>query len=160
MIRGRTSSAVDLIASRQFYSSSLASVASVASDAEPQIQEDVKPTSKSPSKRDNIYQSRNIPNPYVKSVRWIDAERRSLLGKQYNDILHKGRGGRAIGLSDLRNLLGMCEEPAHVTYAVGAVEYYQKKGMDFAEDVNALFIRACVKGKNPMAATHHMLKVS
>ena len=158
-IRRRQLSAVDLIANRQFHSSASTSVSSDAAPVEPH--QEVKPSSKSANKINNPYQSRNIPNPYVKTPETRPASRGeiNLLGKQYNDILYKGRGGRALGLSDLRKLLQQCTEPDHVRYAIGAVELYQRKGMDFKEDVNSLFIMACVNGNNPLAASYHILKV-
>lgn len=93
-------------------------------------------------------------------VRPICPEDVTELGKQYNELIHKGRNGLPLGLSDLRKLLQQCESPDHIKYAVGAVNYYQEKGQDFAEDVNSLFFKACVKGENPMAAVELVLQVS
>lgn len=123
-----------------------------------------KPSSKAFRKRNNDYQSRYIPNPYVqRSEPWTrptNKDELSSLGKELNAIRKKGKGGLPLGLADLRNLLHKCQEPDHVRYAVLAVELYQKKGNDFKEDVNMRFIKACVKGNNPLAAAHHILNVS
>ena len=161
MRRGRTSSAAfDLIASRQFYTP-----ASTSNDApeESQTQKERGPTSKSVHLRNNYYQSRYEPNPYLPKVKPSSheesKEKESLLRRDYNDLRHKAKGG-PLGLTDLRKLLQKCHEPNHVRYAVLAVELYQKKGNDFAEDVNSFFIRACVNGKAPLAAAHHISIVS
>ena len=83
-----------------------------------------------------------------------------VVGEQYSAIIYKGRGGRAIGLADLRKLLQACHTTDQVKYAVKAVEYYQGKGVDFAEDVAALLINACVTGKKPKAAARVITKVN
>lgn len=93
-------------------------------------------------------------------VRPTSPDQVSVLGKQYNDLIFKGREGRPLGLADLRRLLQQCNTPDHVKYAVGAVEYFQIKGQDFAEDVNSLFVKACIKGENPMAAAKIISKVT
>ena len=108
--------------------------------------------------------SKHVPeNPAVVKKEWVrptsEAEL-SVLGKQYNAILYKGRGGRDVGLADLRKLLQACTTADDVRFAVKGVEYYQKKGNDFAEDVASLLIKACVSGGNPMAAAYAITKVS
>ena len=93
-------------------------------------------------------------------VRPTSPDQVSILGKKYNELLFKGRKRKPLGLTDLRKLLQECTLPNHVKYAVGAVQYYQIKGQDFSEDVNSLFIKACVAGDNPIAAAEVILKVS
>jgi hypothetical protein len=83
----------------------------------------------------------------------------SIIGKHYNSILFKGRLNRPVGLADLRNLLQLCIKPEHVKFAVKIIDYYQSKGMDFAEDINSLFIKACINGGDPKAASTLILKV-
>ena len=60
-----------------------------------------------------------------------------------------------LGLADFRNLLMKIEKPEHVKYAVLAAELYNKKGNDFSVEVNALFIRSCLKGNNTKAVIDH-----
>jgi len=106
--------------------------------------------------------SKNLALVKSTKVNWVrpsNLEEVSALGKQYNEILFKGRDGRAVGLADLRRMLQKCDSPTHVKYAVKIVEYYQGRGHDFAEDINSLFVKACIKGDDPKAAANAITKV-
>ena len=92
-------------------------------------------------------------------VRPTNVDEVSVLGKQFNEILFKGRQGNPVGLADLRKLLAKCDSPAHVKYAVKSVQYFQDKGNDFEIDVNSLFVKACCRGNDPMAAAKIFLQV-
>jgi len=75
----------------------------------------------------------------------------STVGRYYQTLVHKGGQG-ALGLRDLKHLFEKCLEPDHLKYAIKGVEMYQRKGHDFSEEINSLFIRLCIAAKNPKAA--------
>ena len=107
-----------------------------------------------------------ISDNYAKKERifnWVrptKPEEVSILGKEYNQILFKGKNKRPVGLADLRNILMKCVKPEHMKYAVKIVAYYQDKGIDFAEDINSLFIKACINGGQPKVAAENILVVA
>jgi hypothetical protein len=51
----------------------------------------------------------------------------------------------------------MCQNEEHVKYAVLATELYQEKAVDFSEELNGLFVKACIRGNNPHAAAKHFI---
>lgn len=75
----------------------------------------------------------------------------STVGRYYQSLVHKGGQG-ALGLRDLKHLFGKCLEPDHLKYAIKAVEMYQRKGHDFNEEINSLFIKLCITFNNSKAA--------
>jgi hypothetical protein len=75
----------------------------------------------------------------------------STIGRYYQSLVHKGGQG-ALGLRDLKHLFGKCLEPDHLKYAIKAVEMYQRKGHDFNEEINSLFIKLCITSNNSKAA--------
>ncbi len=79
-------------------------------------------------------------------------------GTTFHELMHRGRGGNMLALGDLRKLLEMCQTPEEVKYATKAVALYQKKGQDFSEEVNSHFVKACIRGGQPIAAATEFAK--
>lgn len=63
-------------------------------------------------------------------------------------------------LGDLRKLLLMVEDESNVKYAVLGIQLYQRKGHDFNEELCSHFIRACVRGNKPSAASELIIDFS
>jgi hypothetical protein len=60
-----------------------------------------------------------------------------------------------LAISDLRNLFYKINAQEHLKYAVLAADLYQRKGQDFSEEVNSLFVKACVQAKDPHVAVDY-----
>lgn len=88
----------------------------------------------------------------------LERKPQSVAGKTFQELLHRGRGGNALALGDLRKLLEMCQSPEEVKYATQAVALYQRKGQDFSEEVNSHFVKACIRGGQPTAAATEFAK--
>lgn len=78
-------------------------------------------------------------------------------GRYYQYLVHKGRQKNLLGLADLRRLLERCQTEDHAKYAVKGVEYYQLKGNDFSEEINSIFIKACIRANKPRMAADQIL---
>lgn len=57
-------------------------------------------------------------------------------------------------------MFGLCTEPEHLKYALLGVETFQKRGLDFSEEISGLFVKTCIKYKNPMMAVNLFLKMN
>jgi len=106
------------------------------------------------SKSSSSSNNSNSKSDVVNKVVVIDNKTQldySTVGRYYQTLVHKGGQG-ALGLRDLKHLFEKCLEPDHLKYAIKGVEMYQRKGHDFSEEINSLFIRLCIAAKNPKAA--------
>jgi hypothetical protein len=56
-----------------------------------------------------------------------------------------------IGIRELKFLLNSCG-PKDAKYAGLGVDWFQEKGFDFSEELNSLFVNACVRGDKPQVA--------
>ena len=63
-----------------------------------------------------------------------------------------------VGLGDLKNLFLKCVEQKHIKYVVFAVRLYERKGYDFTEEINSLFVKACIRGGSPDVAATELAK--
>ncbi len=61
-----------------------------------------------------------------------------------------------MALGDLRKLLQLIEVPKDVKYGQLGVSLYQRKGQDFSEEINSLFIKMCIRGKNLKVAAEEL----
>jgi hypothetical protein len=50
-----------------------------------------------------------------------------------------------LALGDLKNLLARIEAPGDAKFAQLAADLYQRKGLDFSEEVNSHYIKACIR---------------
>jgi hypothetical protein len=56
-----------------------------------------------------------------------------------------------ISTGKLRNLLLNCNDPNDLKFAIKGVNFYQTNQQDFSEEIGSLFLKACVRCKNPVA---------
>jgi len=82
----------------------------------------------------------------------------NVVGRFYQDLVYRGSNGKALSLTDLRKILQLCLQYNKVRHGLLAVELYQKKGQDFSEDVNGLFVKMCVQAGSPIVAINHFKK--
>jgi hypothetical protein len=61
-----------------------------------------------------------------------------------------------IGIRELKSLLNACG-PKDVKYAGAGVDWFQEKGFDFSEELNTLFVDACVRSKKPEVAVSRFI---
>jgi hypothetical protein len=61
-----------------------------------------------------------------------------------------------IGIRELKVLLNACG-PKDAKYAGLGIDWFQKKGFDFSEELNTLFIDACVRGQKPEVAVSRFI---
>jgi len=88
----------------------------------------------------------------------VAAKTSNPLGKVYNDLLFRGRGGNKLSLGDLRKLLQECKTKDDVKYGAKLVEVFQEKGQDFSEEVNSHFVAMCIRGEQPLVAVKQFSK--
>ncbi len=46
----------------------------------------------------------------------------------------------------------LCNKPQDIKHILGVVNLYENKGYDFTEEINSLFIKACIRCEDPKAA--------
>lgn len=68
-----------------------------------------------------------------------------------DDLLQANR----LALGDFKSLCMKISDPEDVKYAKLAAELFQTKGQDFSEEINSLFINACIRGHSPGVAVEH-----
>lgn len=80
------------------------------------------------------------------------------LGKDYQELVFRGRGSYKLALGDLRQLLQKCTTKDDVKYGAQMVELFQRKGQDFSEEVNSHFVAMCIRAGQPELAVKHFSK--
>ena len=80
------------------------------------------------------------------------------LGKDYQELVFRGRGSYKLALGDLRQLLQKCTTKDDVKYGTQMVELFQRKGQDFSEEVNSHFVAMCIRAGQPELAIKHFSK--
>lgn len=85
-------------------------------------------------------------------------KRKSPVGTEFHAMLYRSRGANRLALGDFKKLCLMISDPLDVKYAKIAAELYQKKGQDFSEETNSIFIAACIRGGAPDVVVEHFAK--
>lgn len=88
----------------------------------------------------------------------VAKRRKSPIGAEYHELLHRSRGVNRLALGDFKNLCIKISDPNDVKYAKYAAELFQRKGQDFSEETNSHFIMACIRGGTPNVAVEHFAK--
>jgi len=86
------------------------------------------------------------------------AKMKNPLGKDYQELVFRGRGSYKLALGDLRQLLQKCTTKDDVKYGAQMVELFQRKGQDFSEEVNSHFVAMCIRAGQPELAIKHFSK--
>lgn len=84
--------------------------------------------------------------------------RKNPLSLVFEDMMYRGRGHNLLSLGELRKLLQKCQGKDDVKYGVQMMEFYQRKGQDFSEEVTSHFVSMSIRGEQPLVAVKAVAK--
>lgn len=74
------------------------------------------------------------------------------IGRMYHNMRYKGRVSNNVRLFNLKVLFDACSKAEDIKYITKGLDFYQFKGMDFTEELNAQFINACLRSSDVKTA--------